>query len=306
MKDFSVLMANYNNANYIAEAIDSVLCQTHDSWELVIIDDCSSDDSVNVIKKSINDERIKFFQNNKNLGYIKTLKKLIEKSESSILGILDSDDALDKTALEKVAQAYDKNSDCGLIYTQCYYCDENLQPRHLGFSRQIPSGSSNLHENGVHHFRTYKRSDYLKTSGYDDDIAYSEDIDLHLKLEEVTKLHFINEPLYYYRILQKSQTHSFKNTRINRSSTALAKLNAYKRRLNTAMPNLTRYEIAEVLCWGMINAALAGRLKLLLKFKWDLFLIHPFFFLDYRFYKTVYNKIMKIKRLKREKPLLGV
>ena len=55
---FSILMANFNNANYIETAVDSVLKQTYTNWELIIVDDCSGDESIKVIKPYLRDKRI--------------------------------------------------------------------------------------------------------------------------------------------------------------------------------------------------------------------------------------------------------
>jgi len=74
---FSVLMANYNNSKYIAETIQSVLDQKFKDWELVIVDDCSTDNSIKVIKPYLKDVRIRLLKNKVNIGYIGTLKRLI-------------------------------------------------------------------------------------------------------------------------------------------------------------------------------------------------------------------------------------
>ena len=75
----SVVTASYNYQNYIKEAIQSVLNQTYKDWELIVVDDCSTDNSVEVIK-SFDDERIKLFVNEKNLGLQKTVKRGIENA----------------------------------------------------------------------------------------------------------------------------------------------------------------------------------------------------------------------------------
>ena len=177
---------------------------------------------------------------------------------------------------------------------------------YTGAGAGIPGGKSNLHANSVVALRTYKKEIYDKTGGYDESVEFAEDIDLILKLEERTKLFFINEPLYFYRILSQSQSHSFLNTRLNRASTALAKLNAYERRLGTNLPNLNKSEISEALFFGIINSVLGVRLSLAMKFIQKQLKINPLFFLDSRFYSAVIKKVKKINQLKKEKPLLGV
>jgi len=303
---FSVVIASYNHGKYIKDAIKSVVNQTFFDWELIVIDDCSRDDSIDVVKKYLDDSRISLIENKKNEGKTRVLKKLLKKSRGNVIVELDSDDFIAPNTLEELALVYDHNLDCGFVYTQCYYCNEKLEPQHLGFSALIPKEKSNLHVNSVVALRTYRKEVYYRTSGYDEKILFAEDIDIVLKMEEVTKLFFIDKPLYYYRILSKSQTHSFNNVKINRSSVALAKLNAYKRRKRIGISNLSRVEVSEVLFWGMINAILARRIRLFLRFKINLFFIYPIFFLDPRFYMLVYKKIKKIKNFKKTKPLLGI
>ena len=301
---FSIVLINFNKGEYISEAIESVLSQSYPHWELLVIDDNSSDNSLTEIEKFLKDERIIFLENKINVGKTKNLKKGIQEANGEIIVILDSDDALDLYALEKINNFYKKNPKCDYLYSQCYYCDKNLKPVHLGFSKKITEGKTNLHDNSVVALRSFKKSAYLKTSGYDAEIKYAEDIDLTLKMEEIGKLCFLDEPLYYYRVLPNSQSHGFKNTQINRSSTALAKLNAYKRRLGTNIPNLDRNEISEVLFFGIFTSILAMRLKLTIKFIKNIFIINPLFFISLGFYKNICKKIIKILKLKKEKPLL--
>lgn len=66
---FSVLIANYNNGNYISECLESVLKQTYQNFEIIIVDDASTDTSLNIIQKYIDqDNRIKIYNNDKNYG----------------------------------------------------------------------------------------------------------------------------------------------------------------------------------------------------------------------------------------------
>jgi len=304
--NFSILISNYNNAKYLAQSIESVLLQTKKEWELLIIDDFSQDNSVEVIKKYLSDDRIKLTLNEKNIGKTQSLKKIVKRASGEIVVILDSDDVISSDALEKLAKYYVNNPQCDYVYSQCYYCDDNLNPVHLGFSKSIPSGKTNLHDNSVVALRSFKKSVYSKTSGYDENIRFAEDIDLTLKIEEVGKLCFLNEPLYYYRVLDKSQTHGFRNTQINRSSTALAKFNAYERRLKTSIPNLNKNEIAEVLFWGIITSVVARRPQLTLEFIFNICKINPFFFLHPFFHRLVFKKVLKMLKLKKEKPLLRI
>ena len=263
--DFSVLMANYNNGTYIAAAIESVLRQTHKNWELIIIDDASTDNSEEIIRSYLNDRRIRYYRNEKNSGYIETLRRLIQNSFSDILGILDSDDALSEDAVESILDGYRKNPDCGLIYSQFIYCDANLKPLHMGFSKAIPAGKSNLQCNIVSAFMTFKKHKFLETEGFDNEIIYAEDKDLYFKMEEITKLLFLDKVLYHHRVLPGSQGHDPKKARIGKISFTIARYNAFTRRQGTDIPNLKRIEITELLMKALFDSVLLRDKKRIVK-----------------------------------------
>jgi len=303
---FSILMTNFNKAPYIADAIRSVLSQTFGGWELLIYDDASNDGSVEAVRPFLRDHRIKLLQGRENIGTARAHQELLKLAAADLIGILDSDDSLDCLALEKVLARYDASPETGVIYTNYYYCNSDLVPVHAGCGSAIPPNTSNLHSNVIVAWRTFRRSVYEQSAGLDNSILYAEDIDLMLKLEELAPVAYVGEPLYYYRVLPESQTHSFRKTQINRSSTALAKLNAYQRRRNSDMPNLSQPEIAEVLFFGAATSILAGRIRLAKRFIRQALSIHPFFLLDPRFYWKICSKIVKLIKLKLAKPLVSL
>lgn len=244
---FSILMANHNNAEYVAEAIQSVLKQTFQDWELVIVDDCSTDDSIRVIETYLKDERIRLLKNRVNRGYVGALKRLVYESRAELLGILDSDDAITNDAIELMYDAYQKNPDCGFVYSQFVWCDDKLNPKSKGFCDSIPPDKSNLHCDCVSAFRTFRKKDYFKTEGFDENFLYAEDKDLIFKMEEVTDLLFVDKVLYKYRGLPRSQSKDLQKSQIGYISFFLAKYEAYKRRLNTGILNLTSKEMSNQL-----------------------------------------------------------
>ena len=126
----SIVMASYNYASIIGEAIESVLNQTYKDWELIIIDDGSTDNSVEVIKKYLSDNRIKLYINEKNLGLAKTVRKGIQYSTSDWIAFLESDDKFFPNALEEKVKAISKNAD--IIFTNLELIgNENLKLLYL-------------------------------------------------------------------------------------------------------------------------------------------------------------------------------
>ena len=239
----SVLMANYNNAAYVGEAIRSVLNQTFENWELIIVDDASTDNSIKKIQLFLNDKRIRLLRNKVNRGYVNVLNEMVYESRAEIFCILDSDDALTEDALKNIHKAHTEHPDCGFIYSQFMYCDSDLKPLRKGYCKAIPRGDTNLRCNCVSAFRTFKKKDFFKTTGFDVETIGAEDKDIVYKMEEVTKLLFLDKVLYMHRILPDSQTHKPERYKISYKSFILAKTKAWIRRLNTNIPNLTKREI---------------------------------------------------------------
>ncbi len=114
----SIVTASYNYENYIKESIQSVLNQTYEDWELIIVDDCSTDNSVNVIK-SFQDDRIKLFINKQNLGLAKTLELGIKRATGDWIIFLESDDLITPDYIAKKIQVILNNKNINLVFNDC-------------------------------------------------------------------------------------------------------------------------------------------------------------------------------------------
>jgi hypothetical protein len=97
---------------------------------------------------------------------------------------------------------------------------------------------SNLETLSTSHFKTFRKSVYEQTEGYDEEILYAEDKDLVFKMEEVTRLYMVNEPLYCYRELESSESHGGGRSKQSERSYWKARENAYKRR---GLPNRDKF-----------------------------------------------------------------
>ena len=117
----SVLMTSYNREKYIAEAIESVLASTLSNFELIIVDDCSTDNTVNIINRYlITDNRIKFYRNKKNLGQFANRNKAAKYAIGDFLKYVDSDDIIYPHTLQVMVESMLRYPDAGLgfCYTQ--------------------------------------------------------------------------------------------------------------------------------------------------------------------------------------------
>lgn len=106
-ESISVCMASYNGEKYIERQIESILKQLNSGDELIIVDDCSKDATVSLIKK-INSDYIKLFENEKNIGYVKTFEKALGLSENKYICLSDQDDIWIEGRLQKLEEEITK------------------------------------------------------------------------------------------------------------------------------------------------------------------------------------------------------
>jgi len=245
-------MANYNNGQYIQEAIESVIYQTLSDWELLIMDDGSTDDSISRINEYLSDDRIKLIRNSVNRGKVSSLIKLVNNSKADIFGILDSDDALTNDALSVIYEQHIRLSNCGFIHSQFIFCGKNLNPICEGFCRSIPRGETNLRSIFSSAFRTFKKDYYLMTEGYNEKFVFGQDRDMVYKMEEVTNFFFVDKVLYKHRVLSDSISNDPKKNLLGHLLLIKAKYDAFCRRSGTQIPNLTNKEMSVELCIASI------------------------------------------------------
>ncbi|MBO4674360.1 MAG: glycosyltransferase family 2 protein [Bacteroidaceae bacterium] len=126
----SVIMPTYNAAHWVAESIESVLNQTYKNLELIITDDCSTDNTRNILKGfEKKDPRVKVIYATENLGAGHTRNKCIEQAQGRFIAFCDSDDRWMPSKLEKQL-AFMKEKDCCMVYASYITCDE--QGRNTG------------------------------------------------------------------------------------------------------------------------------------------------------------------------------
>lgn len=118
----SIIMPTYNCGPFIKESIESIINQTYSNWELIIVDDCSKDNTEEVVK-SINDSRIKYNKLTENSGAAKARTIAMKKASGNYIAFLDSDDLWYKDKLEKQIKFMEQNNYC-FTCTQYEQIDE--------------------------------------------------------------------------------------------------------------------------------------------------------------------------------------
>ena len=122
----TVLMPVYNAEKYLAEAINSILNQTFTNYELLIINDGSTDKSEEIILK-YSDKRIRYIKNDKNIRLVATLNKGIELAKGKYIARMDADDISVPTRLEKQITLLENNEDIGVCGSFLYVFGENIR-----------------------------------------------------------------------------------------------------------------------------------------------------------------------------------
>lgn len=113
----SVITPAYNHEKFISDTIESVINQTYQNWEMLVVDDCSTDGSWEIIQEwTKKDSRIKAFRNNENKGLIPNWEFLTDNSKGNYIAFLEGDDYFCKDNLKKKIEIFEKYPDLGMVY----------------------------------------------------------------------------------------------------------------------------------------------------------------------------------------------
>lgn len=193
----SVIMPSYNTAKFIDKSISSVLNQTYQNFEIIIVDDCSTDNTDEVVA-SIKDERIKYIKNEKNSGAAVSRNKALKEAKGRWIAFLDSDDLWEAEKLEKQIN-FMKENGYHFSYTAYEEIDENSNPLN-----RIIKGPRKISKLGMHAYCWIG----CLTVMYDrqkigliqiEDIKKNNDYAMWLKVCKKENCFFLDENLAKYR-----------------------------------------------------------------------------------------------------------
>lgn len=195
--EISVLMPAYNVEKYIGEAVSSILNQVFSDFELIILNDGSSDNTSEIIR-SFDDERIIFIDDNINKGKILRLNQGLSLSRGKYIAIMDADDISEKNRLLKQFKFLENNSNTGACGIWIHLFGEKNEV----IRNPVNNEEIYLHLlNGCCFAMPLIRKDIIKRHNlsFENDF-WPEDYMLWIKLANLTNLYTIPEVLYYYRI----------------------------------------------------------------------------------------------------------
>jgi glycosyltransferase involved in cell wall biosynthesis len=194
-------MTTYNRAQYIEEAIESVIKSTYQNWELIIVDDCSTDNTQELVKKYFEDKRIKYYRNKENLGQFPNRNKAASLAKGKYLKYLDSDDVIYSFGLDILVNALEIYPEAAIAIAS-----QDTHPTEFRYPQLVNSEEA---------YRTYffndalltigptgtmfKKEAFDKVKGYTDTHATA-DTQLMLNLAALYPVVRVQPSFFYYRI----------------------------------------------------------------------------------------------------------
>ena len=204
----TVLMPVYNGEKYLEESIDSVSGQTLSDFEIIIIDDGSTDNTRKIIEE-FDDPRIRYFKNEKNLGIVDSLNRGIAEAKGKYVARQDADDISLPSRFEAQIKYLEKHPECVAVGSQMREIDKN--GNFIGW-RLVPLWHKDIETLSLkgrggqipHPTAMCRTSALEKIGGYRKRYESAEDLDLFLRLAECGRLANLPNVLVYYRIHSKS------------------------------------------------------------------------------------------------------
>ncbi len=212
----SIILPTYNGAQWINRSIESVISQSYKDWELIVVDDGSTDNIAFIVANMAqNDSRIRYIKNDVNSGIQKTLNNGLNVAKGEYIARIDDDDMwFDPDKLQKQVEFLDTNTDHVLVGTGVIIVDEDNNEL---FKYLVPTTNEAIQKRllgkncFVHSSVMFRKVSVMQFGGYSENIAekHFEDYDLWLKLGTIGKL--ANLPTYSVRYTMRNSSLSAVN-----------------------------------------------------------------------------------------------
>ncbi len=212
---FSIIALSYNHEKYIKEALESILGQTFKDFELIVIDDCSTDQTSEIARLILKDVDHVFLQNKENMGNCKSFNKALLHANGKYIIDLSTDDILLSNRLEEDFQVFESlGDDFGVIHGNAICIDQesNLLKEYHPKDKIIPSGD--VYEAILQKHLicppsvTFKKEALDQINGYDENLAF-EDFDAWIRLARNWKFYYHGKLLTYKRYHSASLSMNF-------------------------------------------------------------------------------------------------
>ncbi|MCJ7729673.1 MAG: glycosyltransferase, partial [Sedimentisphaerales bacterium] len=198
---------------YLKMAVDSALAQTCPGTEILVLDDCSTDETVNLSEAYRNTTNVTFIRNENNIGFINNWNKAVALSSGEYVKIMGDDDILSADCVAEQARILDEHPDVGVVCCNCSIIDEsnriknNNNPYKL-FSRDMKENGREFIKNYLLGKRTvgwpgailFRRQDINKAGGFDPQAGCPADIDMWCRILQVKDFYYLDKILAYCRL----------------------------------------------------------------------------------------------------------
>lgn len=212
----TILMPVYNVEKYVKEAIESILNQTYKSFELLVLDDCSTDDTAQIVK-SFTDERIRYIRHEKNLGLADNLNRGIELANTEYLARMDGDDISVSICLEKQINFLDSHPEIGVCGVGFQFFGTKsstvfFPKNHNDIMCEQLFGNAVIQP-------MFRRSIFIDNNlRYKTSAFPAEDYRMWAECLRITKIHNIRKVLFHYRMHSEQISTEKKQAQIDKSN----------------------------------------------------------------------------------------
>lgn len=206
----SICIASYNHENFVAKCIESALKQTLADIEIIIVDDCSSDQTFQIVS-GFTDHRIKYSRNSANMGVSFSLNRAISQASSPIICISGSDDIFHHKRVERQYEFLSRAADVPIVFSDVEIIDASgtVTSRVQGMnSQQLESQSRNRWLSEFFHGKNrlfaptamFKKDAFERLGGFDPRLLQTQDLDLWIRFALAGEIGIITEKLMQYRV----------------------------------------------------------------------------------------------------------
>ena len=203
LKFVTICIPFYNAQSTLLDAVRSVFAQTHKSWELILIDDGSTDRSLEVAQL-IDDPRVTVYSDGENRKLAGRLNQVVGLAKYDFIARMDADDLMSPARIEKQLNLLEANPDIDLVSTGLCSLSNNNEPlgvRCVSSNHKITSNGLLSGNTGIVHASLLGRRAWFERNAYKESLRKSQDTNLWVRSysKDDLKVGFIDEPLYYYR-----------------------------------------------------------------------------------------------------------
>lgn len=232
----TIAIPAYNADRFIEQAIASASSQSEESIEILVYDDCSSDSTHDILKNIQKTEpRLRIYRENQNKGVYHARNWLLNNAKGEFVAFLDADDLLHPQLCSEVLSTFKSNPDVGLITTKYQIIDEEGSFVNEGYNPSSYDLKEGLVGNIFTHCRVIRVRDWhrcQKPSLYElDKLQHGEDLDLCLRLAQVSRIDRIDKSLYSYRICSEGNSLTSLHSTSIKSDLTLHVINSFLSRI---------------------------------------------------------------------------